>query len=155
MEQKNLVLSKTLKIILGSTLALIILFMILAAVAVPSDFSTPTNSQQSTSPQELRTIGAEGFLRLSNIDDPEQVIFLTPTQELWDEVGKVFLSKDAYGMLELSQKGVFGISNGTKVLVIDRSFTLTKVRILKGVRPIDEDKIGLAGWTPKEWVVDR
>ncbi len=149
---ENKPVSKTIVKILGWFCAIFLLLLIIIASNTPS---APSSSQQSTNSQELRTIGAEGFLRLPNNDDPEQVIFLTPTPELWDEVGKVFLSKDAYGMLELSQKGVIGISNGTRVLVIDRSFTLTKVRVLKGIRPVDEDKIGLAGWTAKEWVVDR
>ncbi len=83
------------------------------------------------------------------------MILLAPTPEVWDEVGKSFSVNDTYGLVELSGKGVFGVSNGTKILVIDKKGTLAplyKVRILQGVRSIDEDKVGRAGWLPRDFV---
>lgn len=109
------------------------------------------------SPQELRTVGQEGFLRLPNNPDPSKAILVAPTAEIAEEVVKMYIVNDvSIGALrELTEKGVFDVSNGAKVRVIDKTFTLTKIRILQGICLIDQNCIGRSGWIPKEFIVDH
>jgi hypothetical protein len=127
------------------------LFLLLFLSGRPEQSSSPLSKSTQIIP-----IGTEAFLRLSANNDPEQILLLAPTPEIWDEIGKAFLAKDYYGLLiDLAPKGVFGVSNGTKILIIDKQGIVTplyRVRILKGVRPIDEDKIGRSGWLPSEFI---
>jgi hypothetical protein len=53
-----------------------------------------------------------------------------------------------------SQGKFFGVSKGSKVLVIDRNTFSRKVRIIEGVKSVDDDKVGQAGWIPFEWVIN-
>lgn len=128
-----------------------------ALSSIPSPIATPVESPTPAASRIVRTIGGEGFLRLPNTDDPEQVLFLAPTPKIYNDVSGMFLAKDFSlgAMRELAAKGVFGVSNGSRIRVLDTTFTLTRVRILEGIRPIDSDKVGLSGWLPYEWVVDR
>ena len=72
----------------------------------------------------------------------------------FDELTKALTANDSMGVLQLAAAGkVFGVSSGSRVLVIDRDTFTRKVRILAGVKDIDTDKVGLAGWVPFEWVV--
>lgn len=106
-------------------------------------------------PKEVSEPGKEAFLRLPDNTDPKQLIPLAPTKEVSGKVTKTLLAKDWQGLLELASEGVFGLSNGSKVLVIDTALGLRKVRIIAGVREVDKDKVGLAGWVAKEFVVDK
>lgn len=106
--------------------------------------------EQSTS---IR-IGDEGFLRSS--DNPNQIVFLAVTPDAFDKLIKTILAKDSVGLLELAAEGnAFGVTNGAKVKVIDTAIGRREVRILEGVKPVDQDKIGLSGWVPYEWVKSR
>lgn len=99
-------------------------------------------------------IGQEGFLRLGgNSTKPDDVVLLASSKDEFSQLSKAAIAKDTMGILEL--KGVFGVSSGTKVLVIESGVGIRKVRILSGVRAVDNDKIGLAGWVPMEFVVSK
>jgi len=95
-------------------------------------------------------LGDEGYLRLSNTSDPSQVIILTESKESYDQVTKAYLANDIQGLLEIP--GAFGVSNGTKVKLIDSGFAVRRVRIVSGVRDIDVDKVGRTGWVAKEFL---
>jgi len=123
--------------------------------------SSSSHASTDSSSNSIVSIGETAFLRVGN-NDPEQVIFLAPTPEIWDEVFKAFQVKDKVlrvnELLLLIPKGVFAVSNGTKVLVLDKKGVfspLYRVRIIEGVRSIDDDKIGRSGWLPREFVTDK
>lgn len=116
-----------------------------SAASVPS---TPTPASN-----EARTLGQEAFLRLPGNPDEKQVICLAPTKEVYDAYFKALSAQDYQGILDLSNQGLFCVHNGSEVKVIDTSFTLTKVRVVKGADKIDADKVGEAGWSASEWVV--
>lgn len=110
--------------------------------------------QSATAPQPASPSsagpGAEGVVRSSS--DSSGIVFIATTPEAFDEMTKALIAQDAYGMLQLAAEGkVFGVTNGTRVKVIDIGFTKKRVRILQGVTPVDQDKVGLAGWVPYEW----
>jgi hypothetical protein len=142
-------LSKKEKIIAVVAVISVIGFVfIVGEITNPSTPSTPFKTETSLH------LGDEGFLKVGN--DPNQVIYLATDDKAFDELTKVLLSKDEYGLLELAMQGkVFGVTNGTKVKVIDRAFARRKVRIIQGAKPIDADKVGLSGWVPIEWVVPQ
>ena len=114
--------------------------------------STPaTPSQQQITKLQ---IGDEGFLKVG--DDPNQVVFLATDLDAFNELLKIIRAKDEYGLLTLGLQGrAFGVTNGTKVKIIDTGLGKRRVRIIQGIKPIDEDKVGLSGWIPKEWVVSQ
>ncbi len=97
--------------------------------------------------------GQEGYLRLPGITDKTQVICLGRTKDDADAISKSLLAKDYLGILEIPE--AFCVGNGTKILFLERSLLLSRVRILQGVNEVDQDKFGLSGWLPFEWVVDR
>ncbi len=89
------------------------------------------------------TIGSEAFIRAGNLD----TVYLAVDKQSMDMWAKAGLAKDYIGMAQLEASGrIFPVPNGTKVLVIDSSFTLRKVRVLEG------DAYGKSGWLPYEWV---
>jgi hypothetical protein len=144
-------LSKKEKIIAGFAVVFLIIFLI--TIGGGNKKSTPISPTPSKTETSLH-IGDEGFLKVGN--DPNQVIYLATDDKAFDDLTKVLLSKDEYGLLELAMQGkVFGVTNGTKVKVIDRAFARRKVRIIQGAKPIDADKVGLSGWVPIEWVVPQ
>ena len=61
---------------------------------------------------------------------------------MYGEVSKTLQAHDVNGIFELTNKGVFCIGNGSKVLVIDSGFSVTRIRILTGVSDVDTDKVG-------------
>lgn len=138
-------------------LLVVIIFgvVVIGAIGSLSSKSTTTTTPPSSGPKQVTTVGQEAYLRLPNISDPSQVILLAPTQKIYEQVVKSSMANDTVGLLELAQVGVFGVSNGTKVFVIDRAVGATKVRVTRGVRPIDDDKVNRAGWVASEWVVDQ
>ncbi len=132
-----------------------VLGTVISAFNQQSKSNIPSNTNNSTANNSLK-IGDKGYLRLPNIGDPTQVIFFAVNKDSYDQLSKSLIAKDTYGILELAQKGiVFGVSNGTEIQVIDSDMFIRKVRIIKGVRPVDDDKVGLSGWVPAEWVVSN
>lgn len=115
--------------------------------------TTPVVDQASNQPKELSELGAEGYLRISGKNDSSQVVILTEKKENYELVTKAFMAKDYEGLLEIP--GAFGVSNGTKIKIIDTAFGIRRVRIIEGVREIDSDKVGRTGWTAKEFVLDK
>jgi hypothetical protein len=129
-------------------------FFILSVVTSPvklEDYSqvtsTPTKDNEVI---QVNEVGKEAYLRLGNISSNEQKILISPSEEISSEVTSALIAKDWYGLQELMlNKGVFAVPNGTKVLVIDISIGLRKVRVLEG------DMQYKAGWLPMEYVVSK
>lgn len=147
------------KIITGG-LSLFFLLLIVIMLMPGGDDSKPsgatqeaTPSEEANSPREVRDIGAEGYLRLPNSDDATQNILLAETKEGYEQVTKAMLANDTQGLLEIP--GAFGVSVGTKVKVLESGLGVRRVRILEVPEAIDQDKVGRAGWTAKEWVVNQ
>jgi hypothetical protein len=108
-----------------------------------------------TGPQAVSELGQQAYLRLPSTEDSKQVICLAPDKETHSALQTALMAKDSIGILELTNKGVFCIGNGSKVQVIDRSSGLRRVRIISGVNEVDANKVGRSGWVAMEWVVDR
>ncbi|MDD3723138.1 MAG: zinc ribbon domain-containing protein [Lutibacter sp.] len=128
---------------------IILIFLIPFFISAMND-TEKTNISTNTQNNNLQ-VGQEAYLRLPNISDPSQMICLGETINDANKITKAMLAKDFIGLLEI--KGAFCVSNGTKVKIIEKDFPLRKVRIVQGVNKVDNDKIGLAGWLPLEWVV--
>lgn len=135
------------KIITGFVaLAIFVIFFIILIASISTNAPKSTN-QSVTSVQ----VGQDGFLRSNG--DSDGITFLATTPEAFDELMKTIRAKDTAGLLEMAAYGrAFGVTNGTKVKVIDSAIGRRRVRIMQGVKPIDSDKVGLAGWVPMEWV---
>jgi len=88
-------------------------------------------------------VGSEAFIRVPNLDTVQLAVD-KESSEMWI---KACVAKDYIGMVELEASGrIFTVPSGTKVLVIDSSFAIRKVRVLEG------DAFGKSGWLPYEWV---
>lgn len=99
------------------------------------------------------TLGDEGYLRIPNNKDPEQIILLATDKKYIDDVSKTLLSKDTQGFLELATKGeAIGVHVGSQIKIIDTTVGERRVRILKGAKNIDSDKEGMSGWVAFEFV---
>lgn len=106
-------------------------------------------------PSQARTLGQEAFLRLPDNNDATQLICLAPTEAVYQEYFKALSAQDYQGIVGLADEGLFCVHNGSEVKVIDTSFGYTKVRVVKGVAKIDDDKVGEAGWSASEWVLTQ
>lgn len=115
---------------------------------VQQDVPAPASTPNATNDVK---VGQEGYLRLPGNDDQTQVICLGETKEDFNEINKSLVAKDFMGIINNS--GAFCVHNGSKVLVIDKDFPARKVRVLKGTKPVDQDKVGLAGYVNYEWVL--
>ncbi|TSC83227.1 MAG: hypothetical protein G01um101419_137 [Parcubacteria group bacterium Gr01-1014_19] len=123
-------------------------FLMILVIVIGSISSSP---QQSVKTQSVVSIGGEGVLRSS--DDPSGTVFLATTPEALNQLTKTIIAKDAVGLLQLAIEGkAFGVTNGTRIKVIDSGVGTRGVRIVQGVNPVDQDKIGRSGWVPYEWV---
>lgn len=88
-------------------------------------------------------IGEEGRLYI----DGSSPIGVSVDKESLNELISSIIIHDSSGIQNLILKGkVFIVEEDTRILVIDRGFTSTKVRILEG------GNTGMAGWVPSEWV---
>lgn len=123
------------KIFIGSVFVVLI-FMF---VSSPSSSST-----EQVSRSVAVEVGAEGKVFL-----PEGgTIPIFATKELYEQYMKAVNANDQYGKLAvMSSGGFYPVKSGTKALVIERTMTMSKVRILEGV------STGKAGWTPWEFIV--
>jgi len=105
---------------------------------------------QNTNTQEKKSVGDNAILDAGENVDP---IFLAVDKDSFDQLSKALLANDTLGVIELADKGkIFGASRGVKVIVTDRETFIREVRILEGVKEVDNDKVGLKGWVPMEWV---
>ncbi len=88
------------------------------------------------------SVGEEGYVNV-----PSSKAIIATTESNYKEITKIYLANDTMGIGDflLSGKG-FSVPNGTKVLVVDMSTGVRKVRILEG------DNIGKSGWIAYEWV---
>ncbi len=69
------------------------------------------------------------------------------TKEALDKYVKFSIARDNFGMNFLISSGaVLNVPSKTKVLILDRGFVQTEVRILEG------EYTGHSGWLPAEWV---
>jgi cell division protein FtsX len=149
------------------TFIILVLAIIGMASMSGSKNSSNSSSQQSTTIQNTNTreeatqnqntsqwlsIGEEGILKTGDVDP----IFLATDEESFDLLSKALLANDTAGVIELAgQNKVFGVSSGSKVKVVDQKTFIRKVRVLEGVKSVDSDKVGQAGWVPVEWVVKQ
>lgn len=157
---------------IGLTFGIIALATFFAAIALsnsnsfvsttqPAQTSSPAPTTKPSTPAPAPTpaqpkIGDQAYLRLPNNTDPSQVIMLAIEKSDYDAVLKALMANDTFGLFQLaSDNKAFGVSNGTKVLVVDSAAGIRKVRILQGVRSVDDDKVGMAGWVAMEWVVSK
>lgn len=119
-----------------------------------STASKTTSKTATPSSDTSPSVGDNAYLRLPDNNDPNNKIALGMTAEDAGLITKALIAQDFMGIYELTSQGkAFAISNGSKVLIIDSSVGLRKVRIVSGVQSIDNDKVGMAGWVPMEWVV--
>lgn len=132
-----------------------IIILVLVGLASIPDSPNPTPASEQSRPKEARTLGQDAYLRLPSNDDPTQLVCLAPTQAVYDEYNKALMAKDYQGILDLQNRGLFCVHNGSEVKVIDTGVGYTKARVVKGVADVDSDKVGQAGWSASEWVVDR
>lgn len=124
------------KIFVGSVFVVLI-FMFVSSPSSPSD---STQSSHSVSVK----VGVEGKVFLPEGGN----IPIFATQELYEQYMKAVNANDQYGKLAvMSSGGFYPVKSGTKALVIERTMTMSKVRILEGV------STGKAGWTPWEFIV--
>ena len=123
-------------------LGLALLFVIILLVSVSSGDSE-TASDTTTTKTSVAT-GSEGYLRISTAND----VAVMRTPQILDEFVKAATTNDTYGQknILLDNTKSFFVPVGTKVLVIDKTFTTVKVRILEG------KQTGEAGWVPTEFV---
>lgn len=112
---------------------------------------------QATTPAaaELQSlsVGDEGYLRISDTANTNQNICVGTTKKDADDITKALLAKDYFGLLNIP--GAFCVGNGSKIKLIEKDFPYRKVRIVSGVKPVDSDKVGMAGYVPAEWVVNK
>lgn len=110
---------------------------------------------------DIVSVGSNAILRIPHNTDPESVVLLSPDPNTYnDEMNKLYAVKGNpealyYQMGALAAKGWIGVSNGTKIVVIDKKGILDplyEVRIMNGVRDVDSDKIGLSGWSARTFI---
>ncbi len=128
-----------------------IIALIAMGIAVPVIFWIGLYTDIATpKPQSNLSVGQSGFLRAGNAE----TVFVAVDQESFKELVNAARAKDTIGILELaSQRRIFGVTAGTSVLILDQNFSQYRIRVLKGVQGVDTDKVGRAGWVPREWVV--
>ena len=137
------------KKIIAGVIGFIVLMVILSSVSGSSSSSSSTATTAGTSAPSTTSshvkIGDNGYLRLPG-GATGDIVVLTSKAAL-DEYTKAAVNKDTYGMAQMVLNGEgFFVPQGTKVLVIDGSFTANQVRILEGTHT------GEAGWVPFEFV---
>lgn len=120
----------------------------------PIEIKATENKVTENSYKEVNKIGDEAYLRNGgNSVEATSIVFLSTTEAGHEQLVKSLMAKDTQGVID--NPTVFGVSSGTKVLVIDSKFGIRKVRIIKGVRDVDQDKVGRTGWVVKEFVVNK
>lgn len=116
----------------------LVAIFIIVAVSIGTCLGGTTTETTPSAP-----VGSEAFICVPDLDTAH----LAVDEESMDLWTKACVAKDYIGMAQLEASGrVFPVPNGTKVLVIDSSFAIKKVRVLEG------DAYGKSGWLPYEWV---
>jgi len=123
----------------------IVISMVIAD-SKPDDPSSVANSI----PIDNMVVGDNGYIKLPNDSDAAHKICLGETIDDAKQISKALSAKDYLGLLEIP--GAFCVSNGTHALLIEKSFPWRKARITGTITKIDEDKFGMSGWLPMEWV---
>lgn len=109
-----------------------------------------TSSVANSTPTDNMIVGDSGYIKLPNDPDTTQKICLGETIDDAKQISKALSAKDYLGLLQIP--GAFCVSNGTQALLIEKSFPWRKARITGTISKIDEDKFGMSGWLPMEWV---
>jgi len=105
----------------------------LIAILVLLSLSACTTSSSSVS------VGEEGLLLKATA--------VAVSEQAYDELTDVAVAEDIIGFSQMSLEGkLFLIEKNTRVLVIDRTFFRSKVRILEG------EYFGRSGWVSEEHV---
>jgi len=139
---------------IGCLVFAVLIFVIIFIAAISDKSNSGEKANSSTSAQQKANnmkVGDEGYLRLPDATSTEQLICLGETKEAYNQISRSIAAGDYMGIVQTT--GAFCVGNGTKVLLIEKSFPLRKVRIIQGSRDIDSDKAGIAGYLPLEWVV--
>ena len=134
----------------GAWILLIGIVVVVLAVAWSSieeayNNDAPMSASAPASPPTPRSVpvGSEG--RLSNNGAPKVPISIDEAAA--KEWVKAEVANDQMGRAGLLMADrVFGVPNNTRVLVIDRTFSRSQVRILEG------EFAGRSGWVAYEWV---
>jgi len=129
--------------------ALCIVFFFIISLGNPSPAPATQSPQNNTvtAPAQLTqsrsaSIGEEGVLAA-----PSDEIVVTTTEEAFEKYADAIFAKDVQGAAELiTNDEAFFVDNGTKVLVIDKKFASTRVRLLDGA------EAGRSGWVHVEYV---
>lgn len=133
---------------LGIVVLVIILVFAVSCINSPSSSSTSKTTETAT--DKSVAIGENGYIRISGETNPDQKICLGREKEDAKKITDALIAKDVLGVME--NPGTFCVGEGTQVLVIEKSFFYTKVRILKGSSDLDTDKVGKSGWLPSDRV---
>jgi hypothetical protein len=132
-------------------------------ISTPEKIPAYSSASEQKAPQggDIVSVGEKAFLRIAGNSDKEQVIFLSPDPDTYSkEMSKMSAVRNDpqalyFQMGELAGKGWIGVSNGTQVIVLDKKGILDpmyQVRIMKGVRSVDADKVGQSGWTLRDFI---
>ncbi len=116
-------------------------FLFLVAIATTPEEGnySSTNSNKQTS----KFTGDEGILYVEGLDK----VGVATTKAALDELTKASVARDSIGYARVYQEGrAFQVKTNTKILVLENTFTTTKVRILEG------EHYGKSGWVPYEWI---
>lgn len=92
-------------------------------------------------------VGEEAWISVGSKSTP-----IATTKDYYDEIQKALLAKD-WGVLRqmIIQERAFVVDEGTRVLVIDKSWdwTMVQVKVLEG------SQAGKVGWVANEYVTKR
>jgi len=109
-------------------------------------FIIPGSKTQEQEPQDASiSLGDEAVLYNGGNN-----ILVAVDEASFDDLVRAVVIEDTLGIVELMADGkVFRVESRTRVKLIDRALTKTKVRILEG------DFMGASGWVPFEWVRNK
>lgn len=101
------------------------------------------NASVPTKSNKIVIIGDEGVAYAADGGE----VPIIATKEGYEAISRAASVNDQYGVLEMMSSGqYYPVKSGTKVLVIDATISLRKVRILEGIHE------GRSGWTSSTFV---
>lgn len=152
--KQKAVTPKSVKIILLILLGGPILFsVIMSAQIATKDTSEVAVETSSFGDYESVNVGDEAVLWVEHDEGTRGLICIAGTQEEYKQIERAINAKDYLGITE--GKTSFCVGSGTKVLLIEKDFPLRRVRIVQGAGEVDNDKVGLSGWTAMEYVAKQ